>query len=128
LYGEIVGHGIQKGYAYGCGEGEHMLYVYDIAKSVEKGKPYQYLSYEDFKRTCSVLNLPTVPELYLGPYNYDTMKELTQGASTITPDQKVREGTVIKPVFETTHHSVGRKVLKFISDEYLLDANNSDWH
>jgi hypothetical protein len=45
----------------------------------------------------------------------------------MVPEQKVREGVVLRPVVETKCH-IGRKVLKLISDDYLLREDNTDFH
>lgn len=122
IYGEIVGSKIQKGYTYGCKEGEHAFYAYDV-KDNGKG----YLCYKVFAHFCDCLAIPRVPELYVGPFDATKMKEMTQGDSTIA-DQKVREGIVIKSYFEDSTPKIGRKVLKFVSDEYLLSKGNTDFH
>jgi RNA ligase (TIGR02306 family) len=119
VYGEIVGAGIQKGYTYGCGEGEHKFFVYDIKFED------QWLGYTEFKWWAQDLGLQTVPELYVGPFDPVLVDSLRSGDSLIG-DQKVREGIVIKPTVEQTS-MIGRKVLKYINDEYLL-KDQTDFH
>jgi RNA ligase (TIGR02306 family) len=119
VYGEIVGAGIQKGYTYGCGEGEHKFFVYDIKREDA------YLDYDRFKMWAGVMGLQTVPELYVGPFDPVFVDSLRSGDSLIG-DQKVREGIVIKPAVEQTS-MIGRKVLKYINDEYLL-KDQTDFH
>jgi hypothetical protein len=68
-----------------------------------------------------------VPILYEGEFDYEQAKALTIGDSVLCPSQKVREGIVIKPEVESNHPNVGRKILKLISDQYLL-GKNSDFH
>ena len=120
LYGEIYGEGIQKGYTYGTKD--HKLVVFDM---MWDGK---YLDPFVMKLTCGYNNLPTVPILYEGSFSAEKAKELTLGDSVLCPTQKVREGIVIKPVRESNHPRCGRKVLKLVSDIYLLDKTNSDHH
>jgi RNA ligase (TIGR02306 family) len=119
IFGEIVGSSIQKGYTYGCKEGEHRFYAYDAMKD---GK---WLDYRDFVEFCDERGFTRVPELYVGPYCFEIVNELRSGDSTIG-GQKVREGVVIKPVIEKIS-MVGRKVLKYVSDEYLL-KDQTDFH
>jgi RNA ligase (TIGR02306 family) len=120
IFGEIYGCGIQSGYTYGCTKGEVQLVIYDVMK---EGR---YLDYTDFIRYCSVHNLPRVPELYVGPYSLEIVKELSKGSSILCPKQKVREGIVIKPLQERVSHC-GRVALKFINDDYLL-KEQTDFH
>lgn len=122
IYGEIVGDGIQKNYTYGCKKNEHKLYVYDI---MCYGK---WLDYSDFTRVLSIADLchlKRVPELYVGPFSKEIVDKFRDGDSMIGR-QKVREGIVIKPVIETKC-SIGRKVLKYISDAYYL-RDNTEFH
>lgn len=119
VYGEIVGHSIQKNYAYGCQEGEHLFFVYDV---MVDGK---YLDYPAFARWCSNRGFEPVPKLYVGPWSQEVHMRYRDGASTVG-GQKIREGIVIKPV--VNEESIcGRKVLKSISDAYYLE-DNSDFH
>ena len=120
VYGEIYGDGIQKGYTYGCKAGERKVVFFDL---MVDGK---YINYLEFKAFCSINNLPQVPELYIGKFNAELVKKLTIGDSILEPTQKVREGVVIKTLEETSCR-IGRKMLKYVSDEYLL-GKNSDNH
>lgn len=120
LHGEIYGSGIQKGYTYGCKEGEHKLVVFDIKKDGE------YLGTRDFQEFVQSRNLPSVPVLYNGPFSKTHAKSLTVGNSVLEPTQKTREGVVIKPILNEKC-LMGRKMLKLISDEYLL-GDNTDFH
>lgn len=121
IYGEIYGDGIQKNYTYGCALGERKLVVFDV---MVNGK---YMDHEDMEELIlTKLGLETAPVLHYGEYDATKAKELTVGNSVLAPSQKVREGVVIRPVKETIAH-MGRKVLKLISDQYLLN-DNTDFH
>lgn len=124
VYGEIVGDGIQKGYTYGCKNGEHKLYLYDMYFNE------QFLDHDAFAHYCQILNLPRVPELFVGNFDKSLIDQYRGGDSTIG-GQKVREGIVIKPIFEIQSY-MGRKVLKCISDEYYLkqaeDEDSTEFH
>lgn len=120
VYGEIIGSGIQKGYTYGLGPGEHELYVYDIWSHKEK----RWLNYEEFNAMVDTMGLKKVPKLYVGPYSKEIVDKLRSGDSTIG-GQKVREGVVVKPVIEEMS-TIGRKILKFISDAYYLKQAEED--
>lgn len=121
IYGEIYGDGIQKGYKYGCKDGEIKLVVFDVMKDGV------FLSLDEMEEFCYKRHLDMPPVLYCGPYNAAKAKELTKGDSVLAPSQKVREGVVIRPVKEQMS-MVGRKILKLISDDYLLNDDNSDFH
>jgi len=120
IYGEIYGSGIQKGYTYGCKEDVRKLIIFDV---MENGF---YLDTENAINVVNSLGLDFVPVLYMGKYS-DTVKELPKGNSVLCPEQKVREGVVIKPVEESESY-MGRKILKLINDDYLLSKNNTDFH
>lgn len=119
VYGEIVGHSIQKNYTYGCKEGEHKFYVYDV---MVDGK---WLDYPAFTRWCSNRGFEPVPRLYVGPWSQEVHLAHRDGDSTIG-GQKIREGVVVKSVVDSDS-ICGRKVLKSISDAYYLEEN-TDYH
>lgn len=120
VYGEIVGSGIQKGYTYGCKQGEYKFFAYDV---IQDGK---YLDSNAFVAFCEARNIPRVPPLYFGPFLLGNMNILRTGDSTIA-DQKVREGIVIKPHKERFDNRCGRAVLKYINDDYYLDDSNTEF-
>lgn len=155
IFGEIVGDGIQKGYTYGCGPGEHELYVYDVMKD-EKYLDYdvtedtvfklelpvydaiQYVSngtpaYDPYADTFVALTLrmglPVVPRLYTGAYRRELVDEMRWGDSLIG-EQPVREGVVIRSVQEKSTSSLGRKIVKYINDLYYLknEESGTDFH
>lgn len=120
IYGEIYGHGIQKNYHYGCKDGEIKLALFDVKIDGE------FLSQRDAIAWAKERGFDFVPVLYEGPFIYDDIKALTVGDSVLCPQQKIIEGVVIKSKEETKCY-MGRKVLKLISDQYLL-KDNSDYH
>lgn len=123
FYGEIYGDGIQKGYTYGCKPGERKLIIFDILDAYE---PVAFLDHDIMESACEKLGLAVAPVLYSGPHDAVIAKKLTVGNSVLEPTQKVIEGVVIRPISEQKGHN-GRKVLKLISDEYLL-GDNTDFH
>lgn len=119
IYGEIYGPKIQKDYHYGCQEGEYKLVLFDVQRH---GK---YINHAEFVDFCHEVDLPYVPVEYVGPYtNAKEIKEKwVDGKSTLCPEQEVREGVVIKPLMEQ-HCYMGRKILKYKSDEFLMSAED----
>ncbi len=134
IYGEIVGDGIQKGYTYDCGPGEHKLYLYDVMNTTtgyyldyyKDGYEGQEITEDMFPVMCYAMGLERVPELYVGPYNPIIINKLRTGPSTFK-SQPIMEGIVIKPMVEKVC-SIGRKVLKYINDDYYLQKDGSDFH
>jgi RNA ligase (TIGR02306 family) len=120
VYGEIVGHNIQKNYTYGCKEGEHKFFAYDVMVDGKWLDPIRFTAF------CDARGIPRVPELYMGPYSKEIELQHRDGDSTVG-GQKIREGVVIKPLVETRPVENGRTVLKSISDAYYLE-DNSEWH
>lgn len=127
FYGEIYGDSIQANYTYGCKQGERKFVGFDILNVGVDYLPSGYLNFWLAAEIFGHLGLDTAPILYEGPHNAKMAKQLTLGNSVLAPSQKIREGVVIRPVKETTCH-MGRKVLKLISDEYLLKDDNTDFH
>jgi ATP-dependent RNA circularization protein (DNA/RNA ligase family) len=114
VYGEIVGWGIQKGYLYNCGKDKHAFYVYDVMKD---GK---YLNYDEAVKFCREVGLAHVPLLYRGPYIMDNLTLLLK-KNVIS--KEVNEGFVVKPVEDRNSAVMGRVLLKYINDEYLMRDN-----
>lgn len=123
-YGELYGHGIQGGYDYGCKPGEHKLLVFDL--KLQNGTESKFMNVDDFRMTARERGFEYAPELYVGPFNIDHAKSLTIGDSVLVPSQKVREGVVIKPLIEQ-ESSIGRKMLKLISEKYL-EKDQTEFH
>ena len=122
LYGEILGQGIQKGYHYGIKQDEYAFLAYDV-KVDDK-----YLDSVNFKEWCDTREIPRVPVLYEGPMSGANINELKSGPSVFAPEyQPVREGVVVKPQVEQKCF-MGRKILKMINDDYLLNPENTDFH
>jgi RNA ligase (TIGR02306 family) len=134
FYGEIYGSSIQKGYTYGCVEGERKLVMFDILctePGIRTGEAREqfvagFCDHHAVESVCEDLGLDVVPVLYKGPFNVQGVKELTKGNSVMVPTQKIIEGVVVRPIREEKCH-MGRKVLKLISDDYLL-SDNTDFH
>ena len=125
FYGEIYGHGIQE-LSYGVTPGDIKLAIFDIMLLNELGQA-NYLPWCEVQSICERLHLETPPELYIGPWNDDLVK-LADGQSRVKGAKHHREGFVVKPLSESWHPSVGRLILKRISDTYLLGKGRTDFH
>jgi RNA ligase (TIGR02306 family) len=111
VYAEIYGDGIQKGYLYGCQPGERKMVVIDLKLGGE------YVSHRTTTLFCGSRGLPMVP-LDAFVY-YDTTRILKYVEAPSWLGKEIREGVVIKPVVEE-HTYMGRKILKWKSDKFLL--------
>ena len=71
VYFEIVGYlpgvqsMIQKGYDYGCKEGEYKIAVYRITHTALDGTIYEY-GWQQMKARCKELDVPMVEEYFYG--------------------------------------------------------------
>lgn len=119
VYGEIIGPSVQKGYHYGMFGDEIDLVVFDVMYNGV------YLDYKEAKDFCASYFLQYVPILYVGPFNKEKILELRNGDSVYSPSQKIREGVVVKPTKESVCYN-GRKILKYVSEAYLLGVDDSE--
>jgi len=111
IYGEVFGK-IQKRFHYDA-QGTLGYRAFDI---LVDGR---YMDHEDFCRWTDKFGVQRVPVLYEGPYSLEKIKELSSGTTTIG-DAHIREGVVVKPVKERINEKIGRVILKYVSDAYLL--------
>jgi RNA ligase (TIGR02306 family) len=118
IYGELYGPGIQK-LEYGVKE--LSFRAFDIRIN---GK---FISYDEFEALCSEHGVTRVPLLYRGPYNsIDAVKHYAVGPTTLVDANHIREGFVIKSAIEDTDPEVGRKILKYIGDQYYAWKDGKD--
>jgi RNA ligase (TIGR02306 family) len=125
LYGEVYGSGIQD-LNYGL-KGTIDFAAFDVM--VEDGfGARRYLNIDEARSLVEGSGLRFVPELYRGPYDLEVIWELASGKEQVSGQElHLREGVVVKPVterYDSTPGGVGRVVLKFVSDDYLLRKGN----
>lgn len=123
VYGEVYGDGIQKNYNYGCTYGQFKLIIFDV--KIQTTDSTKWLNPDEVNAFAKERGFDVVPELYRGPFSMEKMKELTVGDSVLCSQQKVREGVVVRGPVEL---ETGRRVLKVISEAYLDDTSNTDFH
>jgi len=128
VYGEIIGPGIQKNYHYG--HTEHHFVLFDVKVYDEKTKTMTWLNAEEVTVYAKERGFTRTPILYIGPFDIELIEKLSSGPSTYDPTEKVKEGIVIKSLYEYNyeHMKSGRKSVKWINNDYLLDHSNSDEH
>jgi RNA ligase (TIGR02306 family) len=77
-----------------------------------------YLDADQFTAACVLFGVPRVPVLYRGPFSLEAIKQHAEGTTQVGGEH-YREGVVVKPATERHDPTIGRVVLKFVSDTYL---------
>jgi RNA ligase (TIGR02306 family) len=124
VYGEIVGPGIQKNYEYGLKE--HKFVLFDVKVLQADGK-FKWMTPAEVENYAKERGFDYVPVLYRGPYYRELAYSFTKGNSVYCPAQKVREGIVLKAANEYDREG-NKKALKWVSEDYLDDKSNTDFH
>jgi RNA ligase (TIGR02306 family) len=110
LYGEVFGQ--VQNLKYGAVDGNHIFFAsFDIMKGD------QWLDYDEAHKVGAPL--PWVPLVYRGPFDKDQVLAFAEGDSLWPGAHNVREGVVIKPVYERTDPRLGRVQLKVVGNCYL---------
>lgn len=121
IFGEIFGRGVQD-LTYGLNQTTN-LRIFDVLVN------HVYQPWEVVEEVAFHLGVKTVPLLYRGPYSEAIALSLRDGGgTTISGGNHMREGIVVTAEPESFHPEIGRKILKFISDEYLLRSGATDGH
>lgn len=116
VYGEVYGDGVQKGYLYDCQPGERRMRVFDVKVNDT------WLDHIDVMLFCTRRDLLSVPVDAAIYYDEDRIRGIVSRPSNLTLT-RLREGVVIKPTQEAAAY-LGRKILKWKSDEFLLHAED----
>lgn len=115
ILGEIFGVGVQDLH-YGIGAPQFRAF------DIYLGEPGsgKYADWDVFESMCEILDIPTVPVLYRGPFSIEAMRLHTDGREVVSGTEAcIREGIVMKPTVERRDALLGRVVLKSVSDAYL---------
>jgi RNA ligase (TIGR02306 family) len=123
LYGEIYGPGIQKGYSYSVPNGDIGLVFFDL--SIDGS----YVGFASLTTLCNQLGLATVPRLMVD-FDIDKIQSMLNGKGLVSDlDMKTKpvEGFVIRSLREDSCYH-GRRILKLLNEEYLLNKDNTDFH
>lgn len=88
----------------------------------------EFAPFADFVNLCRALSVQMVPTLYVGPYSKDVVLELTDGNTTLTEKEQIREGVVVRSVYALKHPRYGRKIAKSISEAYLMRKNATEFN
>jgi RNA ligase (TIGR02306 family) len=103
----------------GYQQNENQFRAFDIYVG-NKGQG-KFVDVQEFRDTCAVLDIPTVPELYRGAFSKEVLDKYTNGLETVSGNAAhVREGVVVRPLVERETRGLGRVILKSVSEAYLL--------
>ena len=111
FFGEVFG--CVQDLKYGHSNGKTSLAFFDAMYLNNR----QYLSMDEFKTLADLLGLILVPSLYEGSWSKELLG-LAEGKSLF--GDHVREGIVIRPVQERWDEKIGRVILKYLGEGYLL--------
>lgn len=117
LFGELYGRRVQD-LDYGL-KGQSFC-LFDIAIDGV---------YQDWDEVCRIANelgLPLVPLLKQGQFSRDDLS-LANGLDTFSGSH-IREGIVIKTATEQFNPAIGRKILKYLSPDYLMREHGTEFH
>ncbi len=117
LYGEILGSDVQS-LDYGF-KGHEGYRAFDL---MIDGR---YVDYFTFEMYCWHYEVPLVPVLFYGRFGFEDIRYFSKGP-TMLASGHLREGVVVKPWIERSDPRVGRVILKYVSDDFLL-AKKSDF-
>jgi RNA ligase (TIGR02306 family) len=120
LFGEVYGSKVQN-LAYGA-VGTLGFVAFDL---LVDGK---YVDAGAFADRCAAFGVPTAPVVYRGPFSLAAVRGVSGGRTTFAGADHIREGVVVRPSVERTDPKVGRAILKYLGDEYLLSKGISDTH
>lgn len=119
LHGETMGKGVQD---HHYGFDPVRFFAFDIRFGLS------FVSVTRFQELCRDIGIDVVPEVYRGPYSWAKVQELAKGQEVFSGKSlHVQEGVVIKPL-EESYTVLGRKALKYVSPEYLMLKDNSEFH
>lgn len=117
LFSEIYGGSITggcKGMKYGC----DTMMGYASFDVLMDGK---FLNAEELLNTLAKFGVMAAPVLaYDVPFDVEMVKRLASGQTTMPGASHIKEGVVVRPMVERRHAKLGRVILKYVSDEYLL--------
>lgn len=119
FYGEV--YGWVQDLRYGHDPGRYSARFFDVYDTSEGA----YVDYHAAKSTIEAAYLEPVPVLYEGPYQGpEHIASLSAGKSTLADN--IREGVVVRPITERFDDHIGRVILKFIGEDYLLRKNGTE--
>jgi RNA ligase (TIGR02306 family) len=117
VFGEVFGLGVQD-LAYGRKQNEIDVAVFDMVRGG------RFLDYADLETVCVDRDWMLAPFVYWGSFDKFKMPE-----KSFLAKEQIIEGVVIRPEREEFSERLqGRRILKSLSDEYLLRKDGTERH
>jgi len=121
------------GEVYGAVRGGHKSLHYGVPNSLNfvafdlmlDGKYMDWIKLDKF---FGYYGVPSVPIIEQFEFSMDKIKELSTGDSILASKngaKHMREGIVVKPLWERRDPKMGRVVLKMLNDDYLILKNKA---
>jgi len=118
LFGEVFGRSVQS-MSYGVDKGKGFGFVaFDLYVNG------RWIDHDDYKAICDRYDVPTAPVLYRGPFSLEAIKAVSDGPTVLAGGVHIREGVVVRPIQERMHPQLGRLILKYVGDTYLLGKHS----
>jgi RNA ligase (TIGR02306 family) len=112
LFGELHGPKLQN-LNYGKKEAEFAAFDISIDGN--------YLSHANFSFVCRSHNIQMVPVLGTEPLTLDVLKKRSSGSTVMMLENAhMREGIVFRPVADRFDPKIGRVILKYLNDDFLM--------
>lgn len=118
VYGEVYGQVQDLKY----GEASVRFRAFDVLDT----NTLRYLDVPDFVAFCDARGIERVPVLYEGPYSAEILKSHADGLTVAGGGKHIREGVVVKPLVNRVERSLGRVILKLVSEAYLLRKGGTE--
>jgi RNA ligase (TIGR02306 family) len=120
LFGEVYGSKIQS-FHYGLRDRNIGFRAFDLLLDG------RYVNWPDFLAICAQYGVETVPALASIAFDLHEVRRYSEGKTQLMEtDAHIREGVVVRPERERHDPSVGRVILKYVSDSYLF-GEKSDY-
>lgn len=97
-----------------------------VAFDVWNWREAKWLDAADAAAWCGEAQIPMVPVLYRGPWSREAVEGVVRGPTVLGNGANIREGVVIRPAIERTDVRLGRVILKWVSEDYLLRKNGTE--
>jgi RNA ligase (TIGR02306 family) len=130
IYGEVYGAGVQDlSYGVKGNIGKPGFAVFDARVKLTDGTDFWVNSGIIHGEGVLSTEIPKVPTLFIGPYNIEEIAKIASGKEQVSgTEANLREGVVIRPVEESRSEVVsGRKIAKFVTEEYLTRKGGTEY-
>jgi RNA ligase (TIGR02306 family) len=132
VFGEVFGKGVQDLH---YGAMQPTFRVFDIYHGTPNDG--RYLNSLEVREALAAfqdnvedkINVEYMPVLYEGPFSEEVMRKHTDGPETISGNgMHIREGIVIRTANERVDDTLGRVILKSVSDDYLTRKGGTEYN